>query len=246
MLIIPAIDLYQGGCVRLKQGEFSDITQFSQSPIERAAYFAKAGASVMHVVDLDGARMGAMQQLPLISAMNAPGLIVQAGGGIRTLAQAQDCLDAGIVRLVLGSIALTNPQLTLEIIETIGAERIVLALDVRITDSVAVPAINGWEANSSKTLWQVVDYYQDCGIKNILCTDIACDGMMNGPNFDLYEQAIARFPAINWQASGGVRHDEDLKRLADLGLHGAILGLTLYQNNIDLAQAIVNYQTANV
>lgn len=246
MLIIPAIDLYQGGCVRLKQGEFSNMTQFSQSPIERATDFAKAGASCMHVVDLDGARAGAMQQLALISAMNLSSLSLQAGGGIRTLAQAQACLNAGIARLVIGSIALTNPELTLQIIQTAGAKRIVLALDVRITDSIAVPAINGWEANSNKTLWQVVEYYQDNGIKHILCTDIACDGMMNGPNFNLYEQAIARFPAINWQASGGIRHNEDLKRLAELGLHGAILGLTLYQNNIDLEQAVIDYEKSKV
>lgn len=244
MLIIPAIDLYQGGCVRLKQGEFSDITQFSQSPLARAQSFAESGASYMHIVDLDGARAGAMQQLPLIKSMNVSGLSLQAGGGIRTLAQAQACLDAGISRLVLGSIALTNPALTMEIIKAAGADRIVLAVDVRITDSVPIPAINGWEANSDKSLWQVVAYYKDYGIKHILCTDIACDGMMSGPNVNLYAEAITRFPQINWQASGGIRNDADLRQLADLGLYGAILGLTLYQNKIDLKKAINQYQMA--
>lgn len=244
MLIIPAIDLQAGSCVRLKQGQFDQMTQFSVSPIERATYFAQAGATRLHVVDLDGARKGTMQQLELISAMSNPGLSLQAGGGIRSLEQARACINAGIDRVVLGSIALTNPELTIELIKTLGAARVILALDVRITDDIPIPAINGWEANSTNTLWQVVDFYKSYEIDQILCTDIACDGMMSGPNFNLYEQAISRFPTINWQASGGIRHEQDLKQLANLGLHGAILGLTLYQNNIDLNQCITLYETA--
>ncbi|WP_298624679.1 1-(5-phosphoribosyl)-5-[(5-phosphoribosylamino)methylideneamino] imidazole-4-carboxamide isomerase [uncultured Legionella sp.] len=242
MLIIPAIDLQDGACVRLKQGQFDQLTQFDVLPIERASYFAGIAAKRLHVVDLDGARMGAMQQLPLICSMQNTGIPVQAGGGIRTLEQARQCIDAGINQLVIGSIAVSNPKLTSDIIQEIKPEHIILAIDVRIENQIPIPAINGWQMNSQSTLWEVVDNYQQQGIKQILCTDIACDGMMSGPNFDLYQQAVERFPNIFWQASGGIRNREDIAVLDALGISAAILGLTLYQGNFDLVECLKEYE----
>lgn len=241
MLIIPAIDLQNGACVRLKQGQFDQQTQFAVSPLERIAYFHQAGARRVHIVDLDGARTGTMQHLGLIQSMQAYGVDIQAGGGIRTLDQAERCFSAGVKKIVLGSIALTSPLLTQELIKTFEAENIILALDINLKGTIPVPAIHGWQSSSDSNLWEITSYYQALGVKTILCTDIACDGMMNGPNFSLYQEAVARFPQINWQASGGIRHEEDIQQLAKLGLAAAIVGLSLYQGHLDLAQCIRKY-----
>ena len=241
MLIIPAIDLQAGACVRLKQGQFDQVTQFNMSPIDRAAYFAKTGAQRLHIVDLDGARTGAMQQLPLICAMQNAGISIQAGGGIRTLEQAQQCFDAGISQLVIGSIAISNRVLTQKIIQSIKPESIILALDIRMDQHIPIPAINGWQSASNSNLWDVVASYQQLSISQILCTDIACDGMMGGPNFSLYQEAVERFPDIAWQASGGIRNQEDIAALDDLGVAGAILGLTLYTGDFDLSECLARY-----
>ena len=241
MLIIPAIDLQAGACVRLKQGQFDQMTKFDMPPIERASYFAKTGAQRLHIVDLDGARQGAMQQLPLICAMQKTGIAVQAGGGIRTLEQAHLCFNAGISQLVIGSIAVSNPELTKKIIQEIKPEYIILAIDVRMEEDTPVPAINGWQTTSTSTLWEMVSYYQQLGIREILCTDIACDGMMGGPNFELYRQAVADFPNIAWQASGGIRNQEDIDLLQNIGAAAAILGLTLYSGTFDLAKCLIEH-----
>ena len=241
MLIIPAIDLQAGACVRLKQGQFDQVTEFNTPPIERAAYFSQMGAPRLHIVDLDGARIGAMQQLPLICAMQNTGITIQAGGGIRTLEQAQLCFKAGISHLVIGSIAISNPALTEQIIEAIKPEHIVLALDVRIEQEMPVPAINGWQTKSKSNLWEVVSYYQQLCIREILCTDIACDGMMGGPNFNLYQEAVERFPNIAWQASGGIRNPKDIAILRDLGVAAVILGLTLYTGDFDFSKCLAEY-----
>ncbi len=234
MIVIPAIDIQAGRCVRLRQGQFDHVTQFDTPPVERAAYFAELGAKRLHVVDLDGAQTGAMQQLPLICAMQNTGIIVQAGGGIRSLEQALLCSSAGISNLVLGSIAITNPELTARIIKEISPQHIILALDIRMKNRVPMPAIHGWQTTTNNNLWDVTSYYLQLGVKQVLCTDIACDGMMQGPNFELYKEAIERFPQIEWQASGGIRNTEDINRLDALGVTAAILGLTLYQGTFDL------------
>ncbi|MFJ1267965.1 1-(5-phosphoribosyl)-5-[(5-phosphoribosylamino)methylideneamino] imidazole-4-carboxamide isomerase [Legionella lytica] len=242
MILIPAIDLHNGRCVRLKQGQFDQVISFEVSPIERAAYFAQLGAKRLHIVDLDGAQTGNMQQLPLICSMQNTGIKVQAGGGIRSLEQARTCSAAGIRNLVIGSIALTDRQLTTEICAEIGSENIILALDVRIGNGLPIPATHGWKEASNDNLWDVVAYYQQLGIQQILCTDIACDGMMQGPSFPLYQEAVERFPNIAWQASGGIRNQEDLTTLNQLGVAGAILGLSLYQGTLDLAQSLKEYE----
>jgi phosphoribosylformimino-5-aminoimidazole carboxamide ribotide isomerase len=235
MLIIPAIDLKQGQCVRLRKGRFDQVSIYDYSPITLAQGYALQGASRLHIVDLDGAKSGQIQQLELIRAMQVPSLSVQVGGGIRSLASAKQCLQAGIDKLVLGSIAITNPLLTAEIINLAQADNIVLALDVQIENGLPKPAINGWQTTTDNSLWDLVDSYQKLGISQILCTNIACDGMMNGPDFQLYEEALTRFPQMKWQASGGIRHVDDLEQLASLGLSAAILGRMLYESDFDIS-----------
>lgn len=238
MLIIPAIDLLAGRCVRLKQGDFKQVTQYSDDPVERAMCFAKAQAKRLHIVDLDGARTGKIQQLDLIQSMKKAGIPLQTGGGIRDMETAKRCIQSGIDYLVIGSLAVSNPELSLQIINEVSPEKVVLALDVRIEKGIPWVVSHGWQSNSSKNLWQLVKDYQACGVTQILCTDISRDGMMQGPNIDLYQQAVDLYPTICWQASGGIRHKQDIQLLDSLGVTAAILGLTLYQQEINLEEIL--------
>ncbi|KTD51709.1 phosphoribosylformimino-5-aminoimidazole carboxamide ribotide isomerase [Legionella quinlivanii] len=235
MNIIPAIDLQQGQCVRLRQGEFLQTTIYPQTALQLATLYRQKGMTRLHLVDLDGARSGCMEQLELITSLLSSGLILQAGGGIRSLETVKQCLDAGIHKIVLGSLAVHNPDLTRSIIRLAGGGRIVLALDIRWNNNLPLLTSHGWQEPTAISLWDLVEAYSDTDISEILCTNVQCDGMMQGPDFSLYQLAIDRFPHIQWQASGGIRGTDDLKRLADLGLSAAILGRMLYETDFDLS-----------
>jgi phosphoribosylformimino-5-aminoimidazole carboxamide ribotide isomerase len=241
MLIIPAIDLQDGQCVRLKQGQFDRATIYQSRPAQLAQHYAALGATRLHVVDLDGAKLGDMQQLDLIHSMQSATMAIQAGGGIRSTATAQACLAAGISTLVIGSIAISDPSLTIQLITEINAKNIVLALDIHIKNGIPSPAIHGWQTATEQNAWDVVEFYQDLGITTVLCTDIAQDGMMEGPNFKLYEEAIHRFPTLAWQASGGIRHINDIRALAALGVSAVILGRILYETEFDLSSCLQEF-----
>lgn len=241
MLIIPAIDLRGGQCVRLRQGQFECATVYETNPVVLAKHYADLGATYLHVVDLDGAQQGAVQQLDLIGAMKSDTMMIQSGGGIRSLETARTCLAAGVNRLVIGSMAMTDPELTHVLISKINARNVVLALDVNIENGIPKPAIYGWQTTTERSLWDVVAFYQDAGIQHVLCTDIAEDGMMNGPNFQLYEEAVSRFPSVFWQASGGVRDVKDIRKLAKIGVSTVILGRTLYEGNFDLSSCLQEF-----
>lgn len=238
MLIIPAIDLQNGQCVRLKQGQFDRTTVYQSPPALLAKQYASLGATRLHVVDLDGAKSGDMQQLDLIKTMKTDSISIQAGGGIRSIATARACIAAGINQLVIGSIAVSHPELALELIAEMGADNIVLALDVNIEDGIPKPAIHGWQTTTERNVWDIVQFYQDAGITHVLCTDIAQDGMMNGPNFNLYTEATRRFPTINWQASGGIRNIEDIRTLEMTGVSAVILGRILYEGDFNLSTCL--------
>lgn len=236
MRIIPAIDLRDGQCVRLKQGQFDQITLYQSPPAALARHYAALGATRLHVVDLNGAQFGDMQQLDLIQSMQSEASIpIQVGGGIRRIATALDCLEAGISTLVIGSLAVSDPALTLELIAKVKATNIVLALDVKIEQGIPMLAIHGWQTATQCQLWEVVQVYQAAGVTTVLCTDIDQDGMMNGPNFKLYEAAVSRFPTIAWQASGGIRNLNDMRVLSTLGISAVILGRILYEPDFDLS-----------
>lgn len=243
MLIIPAIDLYQGQCVRLRQGQFDQKTVYSKNPLVLIQHYADLGAKQLHIVDLLGAKTGEIAELELIRSMAKTPLSLQVGGGIRSLSQASQILDAGVDTLVLGSIAITNPPLALDLIQSAQPKKIVLAIDVHIDQDDGLPkaATHGWQSRSSVSAWDILEQYQELSIEKILMTDIACDGMMQGPNFSLYEEALKRFPNLAFQASGGIRNIQDIRSLSQLGLSAVILGRLLYEGHFNLALALEEF-----
>jgi phosphoribosylformimino-5-aminoimidazole carboxamide ribotide isomerase len=240
MDIIPAIDLQNGHCVRLTQGAFDTSTIYNAEPMAQAQIFARQGATWLHVVDLDGARAGAPRQFGLIAEIaQAAGLKVQVGGGIRDDRAVGQLFDAGIARIVVGSLAVNDPQRVIEWIRTFGPTRIVPAFDIKF-DPTGAPEIltHGWQSCSGQSLWQVLDGYADSGLTTVLCTDIGRDGMLQGPNLDLYAAMGRRWPTLDLLASGGVADAGDLEKLAALGVAGVVVGKAIYEGRIDLAATL--------
>ena len=228
MQVIPAIDLKDGKCVRLFQGDFDQCTEYSDDPPAIARKYQAMGFADLHVVDLDGARSGRQQNRAIISAIAAESeLTIQLGGGIRDTGTIAEWLDAGVSRCVIGSRAVTDPALVREWCSEFGPDHIMLALDVRIVSKSPQLATHGWMTNSELTLWDCLDDFQSIGLQHVLCTDVSRDGAMSGPNLDLYAEVIGRFPAIKLQASGGVRNMADLDQLKQLGAYAAITGRAL-------------------
>ncbi len=236
MLIYPAMDLMGGGAVRLAQGDFDARTDYAADPLDALAAFAAAGATWAHVVDLDGARAGAPRQHSLLARLaGAAPLQLQVAGGFRTAEQVRAMLDAGASRVVIGSLAVKDPALTRDLLAEFGAERITLALDVRLDAGVPRVATHGWTAGSGETLWEVAVRYE---FRHLLLTDIGRDGMLAGPNVALVAEAVERLPNIAVQASGGVASLADLAGLATAGAAGAIVGKALWEARFTLAEAI--------
>jgi len=240
MICYPAIDLINGKCVRLAQGDFDRITTYELDPLEVAHGYQTAGAKVIHVVDLDGARAGTPKQAALIGGIaKATGLTVQSGGGVRTVADATTVLDAGVSRLVIGSLAVKQPAVTKEIYSAIGADRFTLAVDVRL-DAKGTPlvATEGWRESAGQSLWEMLESYSKLGLKRLLCTDIGKDGMMTGPNLELYKDIHARYPQLEVQASGGVSSLKDLRELKAAGIPAVIIGKALFEGKFTVSEAL--------
>jgi phosphoribosylformimino-5-aminoimidazole carboxamide ribotide isomerase len=238
VIVIPAIDLKDGRCVRLFKGEFEQVTRYEQDPLKLATAYRDAGCKLLHVVDLDGARDGRPANEKIIRSLGTvQGLALQVGGGLRNEALVEAVLESGVSRVVLGSVALVRPQAVADWLLDYGAGRMVLALDVRI-DVGGVPrlASHGWTRDTGQDLWTVLEFFVKTGLRHVLCTDIERDGAMTGPNLDLYRQCVARYPKLAFQASGGIRHVGDLGALEDAGLHGAIVGKALLDGNIKLEE----------
>lgn len=238
MELLPAIDLRGGRAVRLLRGEFARETPAVESPDALYWRFAAAGAARVHVVDLDGARDGVAGNRALLLALAAAGgPRIQAGGGIRGLADVEEILAAGIERAVVGSVAVESPETIGAWIRRFGADRLVAALDVRILDD-GTPrlATHGWQRDTAETLWTQATRLADVGLAQVLCTDIGRDGALAGPNLALYGECVRRFPAIAWQASGGVRDAPDLHALAATGVSAAISGRALIEDRIPIRE----------
>ena len=234
MQLIPAIDMKDGRCVRLFQGDFNAETVYAEDPMEVFARYLDFGAQRVHLVDLDGAKDGSQRNLPTIRSMvDRNAASIQVGGGLRNLQRVQDLLNAGVQRAVVGSVAVTAPNEVIAWSKTVGADRLVLAFDVRI-DSHGKPWLttHGWQNQSTTTLWDAVDNFVSQGFSHVLCTDIARDGALTGPNEQLYREAVRRFPAVQWQASGGVAAADDLRALQDCGVAAVISGRALLENKI--------------
>ncbi|HEX8225109.1 MAG TPA: 1-(5-phosphoribosyl)-5-[(5-phosphoribosylamino)methylideneamino] imidazole-4-carboxamide isomerase [Allosphingosinicella sp.] len=234
MILYPAMDLMGGTVVRLAQGRFEESTVYPADPVEALAGFAAAGAEWAHVVDLDGASAGEPVQHALIAglAREAP-LGLQVAGGFRTRDHLARMFDAGVGRIVVGSLAVDRPDLVRGFFEEFGGDRITLSLDVRLIDGLPMVATAGWTEDSGRGLWEVAELYPEA--RHLLLTDIGRDGMLAGPNFDLLEEAAGRLPHLAIQASAGVSSLDDLRRLRTAG---AIVGKALWEGRIDLAEAL--------
>jgi phosphoribosylformimino-5-aminoimidazole carboxamide ribotide isomerase len=234
MELIPAIDLKDGRCVRLYKGDFAAETVYSNDPAEILARYRAFGARRIHVVDLDGAKDGTQANRDaIVKFAGDRSLKLQVGGGLRSLERVKALLDAGVERAVIGSVAINSPDVVISWLSEVDPTRIVLALDVRLDDS-GMPMLttHGWQQTSSVNLWGLVERYVRSGIAHVLCTDVARDGALTGPNFELYADAVRRFPELQWQASGGVATAHDLFALRDCGVAAVISGKALLENKI--------------
>jgi phosphoribosylformimino-5-aminoimidazole carboxamide ribotide isomerase len=234
MKIIPAIDLQDGRCVRLFQGDFKQTTEYSSNPADIGKRFSTLDVEDLHIVDLDGARTGSQQNHAIVADIaNATGLRVQLGGGLRGRDDVAGWLENGVSRCVLGSVAIRDPGTVIDWFGEFGPEALVLALDVRL-DQGGTPVLTtqGWTEDSGVSLWECLDAYAGAGARHVLCTDVSRDGAMTGPNFQLYVEILNRYPALQLQASGGVRDIEDLELLRELGVPAAITGRALLDGQI--------------
>jgi len=245
-MMIPAIDLINGEVVRLYQGDYQQKTNYQYTVQERQQSYAKSGATVMHFVDLDGAKDSTKRQLSTLkTVMNHQQMIIQVGGGIRCEDDVKQLLELGADRVVIGSLAIKQPELVLQWLNTYGKEKIVLALDIKIDKqgNKTLPT-HGWIEDSGVTLEALLSQYVDAGIKHVLCTDISKDGTLAGTNVGLYTELCAKYPNINWQASGGIGSIEDIKALIPTGVNGVILGRSLLEGKFTLEEAIACWPNA--
>jgi phosphoribosylformimino-5-aminoimidazole carboxamide ribotide isomerase len=234
MILYPAMDLMGGKVVRLRQGRFDDSTSYSDDPARALKAFADAGAEWAHIVDLDGARAGEPVQHELMAGLAATSsLKLQVAGGFRTREQIARMFDAGVERIVVGSLAVKQPETVAGFLRDFGPERITLSLDVRVLDGTPMVAVSGWTEDSGRSLWDIAVLYPQA--LHLLLTDIGRDGMLEGPNFALYEEAGRRLPNLRIQASGGVSSLPDLARLTT---DGAIVGKALWEGRIRLEDAL--------
>lgn len=238
MEVIPAIDLLDGQCVRLYQGDFNKVSGYSQDPVALAGSYRDAGMRRLHVVDLDGARTGSPANMELIKAMAAGGgLAVQAGGGIRDLQRARQLRETGATRVVLGSIAAEKPETALAWLAELGPEHVVFAFDVRVPEQGDPQMLTrGWIQDSGLSLWTLLARFSTHGGIHFLCTDIARDGTLGGPNLALYAECTRRFPDAQLIASGGVSSLADLQALKQTGVAAVVTGKALLDGRLTLEE----------
>lgn len=238
MEVIPAIDLLDRQCVRLYQGDFARVTVYPDDAVTLAGRYRDAGLTRLHVVDLDGAKTGSPRNLEVIRKLTGlGGLSVQAGGGLRELARARALRVAGAERVVIGSIAAETPEVALAWLEELGPEHLVLAFDVRAPDDGdPVVKTRGWVQDSVHGLWQLLDLFCAAGARHFLCTDIARDGTLAGPNLVLYGQCALRYPNASVIASGGIGSLADLEQLAATGIAAVVTGKALLDGRLTLEE----------
>ena len=234
MILLPAIDMKDGRCVRLKKGDFDTVHQVASSALETALRFADAGAAWVHMVDLDGARDGTRKNFPFIyEVIQQSGLKVELGGGIKSVPDLITVVESGVARAVIGSAAVTHPEVVTYALSQWGADRLAVGI-VCLNGKVRTA---GWEEDAGLEAVDFAKRMEALGVKTIVYTDIATDGMLSGPS---YAQLTALQQAVDCRivASGGVTTLDDIKRLRDMGLYGAIIGKAYYAGTLDLAQAM--------
>lgn len=237
--VIPAIDLRGGHVVRLRQGDYARETVFADDPVSLARRYAGEGATWLHVVDLDGARSGSFENLAAIEAICGIGsLQVQCGGGARNAGDLQRLYAIGVARVVVGSMAVRNPDATANWLGQFGPDRLVLALDVRGQAGAWRPAVHGWTEDADATLETLVAFYARAGAHHLLCTDIARDGTLGGFNMDLYRYLLDTGAGFEIQASGGACSLDDIRAVRAVGVHAVILGRALLEGHFTFRDAL--------
>lgn len=245
-MIIPAIDLIEGQVVRLYQGDYNQKTTFDLSPLAQLQSYQKQGADLLHIVDLTGAKDPMKRQTQLIASL-VQGLDtpIQVGGGVRTEAQLSELLEIGVSRVVIGSLAVKEPELVKSWFVKYGSDAICLALDVNINEQgEKIVAVSGWQSGGGKTLESLVAEFTEVGLTHALVTDISRDGTLKGANTELYQEISAAYPEINWQASGGIATLTDVQAVKDSGASGIIIGKALLINQFTVEEAITCWPNA--
>lgn len=239
-MIIPAIDLIDGRVVRLHQGDYGAERSYGDDPLDRLQAYEAAGAKLLHIVDLTGAKDPAKRQIPLLRhlllKLSVP---VQTGGGVRSEEDVRALLDAGATRVVVGSTAVRCTEEVLRWMKTFGAERIVLALDVRIDAAGRRNiAVSGWQEDSGVVIEDLIRVFEPAGLRHVLTTDISRDGTLSGSNAALYADLSKAFPAIGFQASGGIGGLDDIRAVSTTGASGVIVGRALLEGRFTVEEAI--------
>ncbi len=231
--IIPAIDIIDGKCVRLTQGDYNQKKIYNENPLEVAKEFEDAGIQRLHLVDLDGAKQKKIVNHKVLEAIATnTNLIIDFGGGIQSNEAIQQAFDFGASQITGGSIAVKNPEMVTAWLEKYGAEKIILGADAKDEKI----AISGWQEDSSLDIFDFIANYQAKGIKYTISTDVAKDGLLQGPSIDLYIKMKLKFPDLKIIASGGVSEFKDIETLAEMDLYGVIVGKAIYEGRITLAQ----------
>jgi phosphoribosylformimino-5-aminoimidazole carboxamide ribotide isomerase len=231
--IIPAIDIIDGKCVRLTQGDFEQKTKYNDNPLEVAKAFEQAGIRRLHLVDLDGARQKHIVNHQIIEMIaKSTHLHIDFGGGLQSDADLEIAFNSGAKQITGGSIAINNPVLFQSWIDKYGSGRIILGADAKN----GMIAVSGWQEVTKISVFMLIEDFREKGIKYIICTDVAKDGLLAGPSFELYKEIMLRFPDIKLIASGGVTTIDDIVRLEEMGIYGAIIGKAYYEGRIKLEE----------
>ena len=240
MRIIPAIDIIDGKCVRLSQGDYDRKKIYNENPLEVARSFEDAGIQYLHLVDLDGAKAGKLINRKVLEDIaGKTDLKVDFGGGIKSDEDIKIAFDSGAKQVTCGTIAVKAPAKVMEWLEKYGSASLILGADVK--DKFV--AVSGWTEKTTLPIEDLIHKYFSDGMRHVICTDIATDGMLTGPNLELYQELLHIFPEIDLIASGGISSVEDLYKLKEAGLSGAILGKAIYEGRINL-QELNEFQNA--
>lgn len=233
MIIFPAIDLIQGKCVRLTEGKFESLKEYSADPLDIAKKYEDAGLNHLHLVDLDGARNKKVSQYKILESITSrTRLKVDFGGGIRSDEDIKIVFESGANQSNVGSLAISKPDRLVQWLDTFGSEKIILASDVK--DKMI--AAHAWEDISKTNIFQLIDQFISKGLKYITCTDISKDGKLQGVNQELYQEIIEKYPDLFVTASGGVHTVDDLVQLKKINCGGVIVGKAIYENRISLSE----------
>ncbi len=231
--LIPAIDIIGGRCVRLSQGDYERQTTYDAEPADMVKRFADCGVKRVHVVDLDGAKAAQPENLPTLEKMaGIDGVNIEWGGGLKTETAVRQVFDAGAAYAIVGSVAAKQPDLFTTWLNAFGAERMVLGADVRE----GKVSVSGWQEDLNLGIEALIDTFQPHGLRQVICTDISRDGMLQGPSFDLYTQLQAAYPDIDFTVSGGISSMDDIRRLDSLNLRKVIIGKAIYEGRISLKE----------